>query len=524
MENANPPPTNNCLVLPAALRARIDQELHELQAISAFIDSRLESIEQFLNNFANQPNETNMNNLESDDETGDTPLVSPFPYSDNDSDDGEVLNELIEYENARTLRRERIINSLDGDDLAFERMLGFRKFTAYLDPFLPMNIISRKAYNTIMVKGLKGTRKNLVTVVKDVYVFVRSFTYIMDFVVLEDIGEFIISDMAKPSIKENGVTRLKKYSELSATEAIQDDCDIKETNIIIQGLPPEVYALVSNHKVAKELWERIQLLMQGTSLTKHERECKLYAEFDKFAYKKGETLHDFFLRFSLLLNDMNIYNMKLEQFQVNTKFLNTLPPKWSKFVTDVKLKGDDSIDAINHMMSFLIAVVTSHYPTTNNQLRNLSNTRKQATINNGRVTLQLIQGRQTSLAAGEDHMSKQCTKPKRKRDDSWFKDKVLLVQAQTSGQILHEEELAFLADLRIPEGQTTQTVITHNAAYQADDLDAYDSDCDELNTAKVALMANLSHYGSDALAEVHNHDNMNNNMLNQAEQAMPSFE
>ncbi|GKD84375.1 hypothetical protein Tco_1355529 [Tanacetum coccineum] len=72
----------------------------------------------------------------------------------------------------------------------------------------------------------------------------------------------------------------------------------------------------------------------------------------------------------------------------------------------------------------------------------------------------------------------------------------------------------------IPEGQATHTVITHNAAYQADNLDAYDSDCDELNTVKVFLMANLSHYGSDAHAEVHNHDNMNNNMLNQAVQAM----
>ncbi|GKE91700.1 hypothetical protein Tco_1572795, partial [Tanacetum coccineum] len=70
----------------------------------------------------------------------------------------------------------------------------------------------------------------------------------------------------------------------------------------------------------------------------------------------------------------------------------------------------------------------------------------------------------------------------------------------------------------------TQTVITHNAAYQADDLHAYNSDCDKLNTAKVALMENLSHYGSDALAEVHNHDNMNNNMINQAVQAMPSSE
>ncbi|GKG24297.1 hypothetical protein Tco_0392333, partial [Tanacetum coccineum] len=77
----------------------------------------------------------------------------------------------------------------------------------------------------------------------------------------------------------------------------------------------------------------------------------------------------------------------------------------------------------------------------------------------------------------------------------------MLVQAQANGQILHEEELAFLVDLGIAEGQATQTVITYNAAYQADDLDAYDFDCDELNTSKIALMANLSHYGSDALAE-----------------------
>nr|GEZ83327.1 hypothetical protein [Tanacetum cinerariifolium] len=57
--------------------------------------------------------------------------------------------------------------------------------------------------------------------------------------------------------------------------------------------------------------------------------------------------------------------------------------------------------------------------------------------------------------------------------------------------------------------------VWYNAAYQADDLDAYDSDGDEINTAKVALMANLSHYGSNDLAGVHNHDNVNHNMINQ---------
>nr|GEW61165.1 hypothetical protein [Tanacetum cinerariifolium] len=55
------------------------------------------------------------------------------------------------------------------------------------------------------------------------------------------------------SVEENGVTRPKKYSELSPTEAIQANCDIKAKNIILQGLPPEVYALVSNHKGVKEL-------------------------------------------------------------------------------------------------------------------------------------------------------------------------------------------------------------------------------------------------------------------------------
>ncbi|GJR53893.1 hypothetical protein Tco_1404414 [Tanacetum coccineum] len=194
MENANPPPTRP--VLPAALRARFNQELQELKKILDFVDSRLENIERFLNRFTDQPNKTSIDDPEFDNGSVDTPLVSPFPHSDNDSEDEGVLNELSAYENAGTLRRERIINSFDEDDLAFECMIGFRKFTAYLDPFLPMNIISRKAYNTIMVDRLEGTGKNLVAIVRDVYMFVRSFTYITDFVVLEDICEFITSDMA----------------------------------------------------------------------------------------------------------------------------------------------------------------------------------------------------------------------------------------------------------------------------------------------------------------------------------------
>nr|GEV25586.1 hypothetical protein [Tanacetum cinerariifolium] len=199
------------------------------------------------------------------------------------------------------------------------------------------------------------------------------------------------------------------------------------------------------------------------------------------------------------------------------------PRQQAGLVVPVFQKGDDPIDAINHMMSFLTSVVASRFPATNNQLRTSLNPRQQAAINNGRVTIQPIQSRQSYGSAGssrqytsgqggaqgkqrvitcynckgEGHMSKQCTKPRRKRDAEWFKDKVLLVQAQENEQVLQEEELEFLAYPGVQESSSNQMVITNNAAYQADDLDAYDSDCDEINTAKIALMANLSHYVTD---------------------------
>ncbi|GJY47071.1 hypothetical protein Tco_0436134 [Tanacetum coccineum] len=140
---------------------------------------------------ADSPNEIDMDNLESEDELINTPIVSPILDSDDESDNSEVIGELEEYGKAGNFYPNRIINNHDGEDLAFTCMIGFRKFVAYFDPFLPINIIMRKAYNTIMVEGLERTGRNLVTVVRDIYVFVGSFIYITYFVVLEDIGEFI---------------------------------------------------------------------------------------------------------------------------------------------------------------------------------------------------------------------------------------------------------------------------------------------------------------------------------------------
>nr|GEX75831.1 reverse transcriptase domain-containing protein [Tanacetum cinerariifolium] len=125
---------------------------------------------------------------------------------------------------------------------------------------------------------------------------------------------------------------------------------------------------------------------------------------------------------------------------------------------------------------------------------------------------------------GEGHMARLCLKPKRKRDTTWFREKALLVKAQGNGKVLNKEELEFLADPGITEGPVTHSVITYNAAYQADDLDAYDFDCDKISTAKAVLMANLSSYRSNVLSEVPISNNNNNDMLNQSVQDMPYSE
>nr|GEU88254.1 hypothetical protein [Tanacetum cinerariifolium] len=313
-----------------------------------------------------------------------------------------------------------------------------------VNPIRTLGDYSRPSHETLAHKAiLSGADNRSPVLEKDMY---DSWKSIMELYMMNrQHGRLILESVVNdpfiwPTIEENGVTRPKKYSELSPTDEIQANCDVKETNIILQGLLPKVYALVSNHKVAKDLWKKIQLLMQGTSLTKQERECELYDEFDKFASKKRETLRG----------------------------LTVLVFK----------QGDGPIDAINQMMSFLSAVVTSRYPTTNNQLRNSSNLRQQAIINDGRVTLQPIQGRQ----------------------------------------------IYFTTDPGIVEGQSTHTVITHNVAYQAEDLDAYNSNCDELNTAKVALMANLSHCGSDVLVELEPKLYDGNVIKNTSAIVIPDFE
>ncbi|GJZ92424.1 hypothetical protein Tco_0664489 [Tanacetum coccineum] len=101
------------------------------------------------------------------------------------------------------------------------------------------------------------------------------------------------ADNRPPMLDKPMYESWKIRMELYIQEKLQVDCDIKATNIVLQGLPQDVYSLINHHKVAKEIWDKVKLLMQGTSLLKQERKCKLYEEFDKFSHVKGETLYEY---------------------------------------------------------------------------------------------------------------------------------------------------------------------------------------------------------------------------------------
>ncbi|GJU09661.1 hypothetical protein Tco_1132057 [Tanacetum coccineum] len=253
--------------------------------------------------------------------------------------------------------------------------------------------------------------------------------------------------------------------------------DIKAINILLLGLPVDICTLINHYQTAKEIWDRVKELMEGTKKTKQEHESMLYDEFDKFTSKTGESIHSYYLRFAKLFNDMNMILMSMTP----------------------------------------ILVYHSKFPLTNNQLRTSSNPRTQATIQNGQVTVQNIQG----------HMAKHCTTKKMVKDSEWFKVKMLLAQAQEAGVVLNDEQQDFLADSLEETDDYEDLQLQATSNIKADHVDAYDSDSDAEATSNAIFMANLSPVGSlnddtfaprydfDTFSEVHHYDTYpDSDMLN----------
>ncbi|GKB53700.1 hypothetical protein Tco_0904453 [Tanacetum coccineum] len=221
------------------------------------------------------------------------------------------------------------------------------------------------------------------------------------------------------------VTRTKKYAELSAAEKIQADCDMKATNIILQGLPADIYSLVNHHRVVKDLWERVQLLMQG-------------------------------------------------------------------LIVHVFSPIDDLIACLNKSMAFLTTVASSRGDKV-------------------KVILVVWVLRVMLLVLGETiqvDMQGLLNATTIKVKDIWLDNALSL-----SDQRMQPD----------PDGQVVQTIIPNNAAFQIEDLNTYDSNCDDISIAQAVLMANISNYDYDVILVVPHSKTYLNDMKNQGVHAMQDF-
>ncbi|GKB54827.1 hypothetical protein Tco_0905580 [Tanacetum coccineum] len=134
-----------------------------------------------------------------------------------------------------------------------------------------------------------------------------------------------------------GPKRDRVFADLTPEEKERFKADIRATNILLQGLPKDIYTLMNHYTDAKDIWDNVKMLLEGSELTKDERESQLYDEFEHFRQNKGETIHEYYVRFTKLINDMRNIKMTMPKMKLNSKFVNKMLPEWGRFVTTVKL-------------------------------------------------------------------------------------------------------------------------------------------------------------------------------------------
>ncbi|GKB19102.1 hypothetical protein Tco_0853025, partial [Tanacetum coccineum] len=136
---------------------------------------------------------------------------------------------------------------------------------------------------------------------------------------------------------QQGPVRARVFTDLSAQEKERYKADIRATNILLQGIPKDIYTLINHYTDAKDIWDNVKMILEGSELTKDDRESQLYDEFEHFRQIKGETIHVYYVRFTKLINDMRNIKMTMPRMQLNSKFVNNMLPEWSRFITEVKL-------------------------------------------------------------------------------------------------------------------------------------------------------------------------------------------
>nr|GEV67473.1 integrase, catalytic region, zinc finger, CCHC-type, peptidase aspartic, catalytic [Tanacetum cinerariifolium] len=147
--------------------------------------------------------------------------------------------------------------------------------------------------------------------------------------------------------------RPRVYYDLSLEEKDRYNVDIRATNILLQGLPKDIYTLINHYTDANDIWDNVKMLLEGSKLTKEDHESQLYDNFEHLCQHKGETIHDYYVRFAKLINDTRNIKMTISRMQLNSNFVNNMLPEWGRFVTVVKLNRGLMDSSYDQLYSYL---------------------------------------------------------------------------------------------------------------------------------------------------------------------------
>nr|GEV73319.1 retrovirus-related Pol polyprotein from transposon TNT 1-94 [Tanacetum cinerariifolium] len=333
-----------------------------------------------------------------------------------------------------------------------------------------------------------------------------------------------------------GPERPRAYSDLTSDEKDRYNVDIWATNILLQGLPKDIYALINHYTDAKDIWDNVMMLLEGSELTKDDRESQLYDDFEHFRQHKGESIHDYYIRFAKLINDIRNIKMTMSRLQLNSKFVNNMLPEWGRFVTAVKLNRglrDSNYDQLyaylkqheTHAKENKMMLERFSQPTVDplTLLSNVSNPQHFSPSSSASSSTQVPQ----PLADSSQWMNPQGGSAAGYGGAHNRVGNVNLGQArpaQENGVALDTEQLLFLTggqdnafDDDVDEQPIQDLVLNVDNVFQADDCDTFDSDMNEAPTTQTMFMANLLYadyvtdevgpsYDSNILSEVPDHE------------------
>ncbi|GJY75960.1 putative reverse transcriptase domain, ribonuclease H-like domain, aspartic peptidase domain protein [Tanacetum coccineum] len=154
---------------------------------------------------------------------------------------------------------------------------------------------------------------------------------------------------------QNGPSPHPMVTDAPTEETNRENADTQAEIILSQGLPRHIFNILNQTNTAKEIWDNVEMLMQGSGRTLQQRKEDLFDEFERFRAIGNEPIHDYFVRFHKLVNDMKITQLEIPTHQLNTKFVNNLPSYWGKYVTNVKQNMDISTTNYVHIYTHLKA-------------------------------------------------------------------------------------------------------------------------------------------------------------------------